>query len=121
MLRRWRANWNALIQNAKYRENVVLASANAVGNLQAAANAAAVGGTNDGNAAGGSAVAAALSDPHGKVKQLEQLAKNLKFDTVSQMFLAWTAKNQTSVSVVASCSTVEQLEEILGAMAVRKT
>ena len=36
------------------------------------------------------------------------------------MFIAWSCKNQTSVSCVCSAATLEQFEEILGAMPVRR-
>ena len=34
---------------------------------------------------GGAAAAAAISDPQGLIRQLEQISKNLKFDTISQV------------------------------------
>ena len=36
------------------------------------------------------------------------------------MFIAWSIKNQTSVSCVCSAATLEQFEEILGAMPVKR-
>ena len=107
------------MQNAKYRESVLQACGQAVGNPTAQAQAALVGGSATDPAGGGAAAAAALSDPRGKIKRLEQLSENLKFDTISQMFIAWSIKNQTSVSCVCSAATLEQFEEILGAMPVR--
>ena len=76
------------LQNAKYRENVLAACGQAVGNPTAQAQAALVGG---GSAAGDPAAAGAMggggavSDPRGKIKRLEQLSENLKFDTISQV------------------------------------
>lgn len=104
-----------LIKNAKYRENVLQACGNSVGNPTAQAQAALAGGSIT-DPSGGGAAAAALSDPHGKIKRLEQLSENLKFDTISQMFMAWSMKNQSSVSCVCSAATLEQFEEILGTM-----
>ena len=57
----------------------------AVGNPTAQAQAALVGGSAADPSAGGGAAAAALADPRGKIKRLEQLAENLKFDTISQV------------------------------------
>ena len=71
-------------QNAKYRENVLQACGNSVGNPTAQAQAALAGGSIT-DPSGGGAAAAALSDPHGKIKRLEQLSENLKFDTISQV------------------------------------
>lgn len=73
-----------LFQNAKYRENVLQACGQAVGNPTAQAQAALVGGSIT-DPSGGGAAAAALSDPRGKIKRLEQLSENLKFDTISQV------------------------------------
>ena len=36
------------------------------------------------------------------------------------MFMAWSMKNQSSVSCVCSAATLEQFEEILGTMPVKK-
>ena len=79
------------LQNAKYRENVLAACGQAVGNPTAQAQAALVGG--GASAASDPAAAAgamgggggAVSDPRGKIKRLEQLSENLKFDTISQV------------------------------------
>jgi aryl-alcohol dehydrogenase-like predicted oxidoreductase len=83
-----------------------------------AANASSVGGNNDPNAPGGSSISNALADPHAKVRALEQIAKDLKFDSVSQMCIAWSVKNQTSVTCVSSAATLEQFEEIIASLAV---
>ena len=82
------------MQNAKYRENVLAACGQAVGNPTAQAQAALVGG---GSAAGDPSAGAgamggggAVSDPRGKIKRLEQLSENLKFDTISQVCIYHT-------------------------------
>ena len=85
----------SILQNAKYRENVLAACGQAVGNPTAQAQAALVGGASAaGDPAGAGAAGAggggAVSDPRGKIKRLEQLSENLKFDTISQVCLCQT-------------------------------
>ena len=87
----------SILQNAKYRENVLAACGQAVGNPTAQAQAALVGG-GMGSAAGDPSAGAgamggggAVSDPRGKIKRLEQLSENLKFDTISQVRIHLTS------------------------------
>ena len=72
-------------QNAKYRENVLHACAQSVGNPTLQAQATLVGGSMSDPMCGGAAAAAAISDPQGLIRQLDQISKNLKFDTISQV------------------------------------